>query len=343
MFNKRKATALCFALCTMLTTIACGNNAGNTSGSTAGNSDSTISTASEITDSQTDEQTADADRDPQGDIMMSVWETPSTPSGIEVEVLPEDLTQVEEIEQRGELRVGTTGDYKPMSFLDPETGRYEGFDAALAEDLAASLGVRLTYVPTTWPTLMEDTQAGKFDLAICGITITDERKEKALMSDGYMGNGKTLLCRKEDADKYTNLESINRPEVRVMENPGGLNEKFARENLPNATLIIHDTNAEIPGLIASGEADVMITEIQEAGYYVAQDERLAAPQIRRPFTHGKLGVLLPQGSEELLDYVNEFIAEEKDTGRIEELANQYIYQNLYELGEGGPEEMKPAA
>ena len=160
---------------------------------------------------------------------------------------------------------------------------------------------------------------------------------------GYMGNGKTLLCRKEDSDKYTNLESINRPEVRVMENPGGLNEKFARENLPNATLIIHDTNAEIPGLIASGEADVMITEIQEAGYYVAQDERLAAPQIRRPFTHGKLGVLLPQGSEELLDYVNEFIAEEKDTGRIEELANQYIYQNLYELGEDGSEEMKPAA
>ena len=56
-----------------------------------------------------------------------------------------------------------------------------------------------------------------------------------------------------------------------MENPGGLNEKFARENLPDATLIIHDVNQEIPGLIASGEADVMITEIMEAGYYVGQD------------------------------------------------------------------------
>ena len=129
----------------------------------------------------------------------------------------------------GVLRVGATGDYRPMSFRDPETGEYWGVDAALAEDLAAALGVELEYVPTTWPTLMADTLAGKFDLAICGITVTEARKEQALMSDGYLENGKTVLCRAEDADKYISIEAINRPEVTVMENPGGLNEKFARE------------------------------------------------------------------------------------------------------------------
>ncbi len=201
-----------------------------------------------------------------------------------------------------------------------------GFDAALAEDLAASLGVKTEYVKTSWPTLMEDTLAGKFDLAICGITITDARKEQALMSEGYLENGKTVLCRAEDAEKYTSLEAINHPEVRVMENPGGLNEKFARENLPDATLIIHEINQEIPGLVASGKADVMITEIMEAGYYVGQDERLAAPLIYEPFTNGQLGVLMPKGSEDLLSYVNEFLEEEKETGRIDELAEEYIYR-----------------
>lgn len=78
--------------------------------------------------------------------------------------------------------------------------------------------------------------------AIGGITITEARLEQALMSDGYLGNGKTVLCRREDADRYRSLDAINRPEVRVMENPGGLNEKFARENLPDATLIIHELN-----------------------------------------------------------------------------------------------------
>jgi ABC-type amino acid transport substrate-binding protein len=217
-----------------------------------------------------------------------------------------------------------------MSYLDPETGTYVGFDAELAEDLAASLGVDIQYVETSWPTLMEDTLAGKFDLAICGITITDARKEQALMSEGYLENGKTVLCRAEDADTYTSLEAINRPEVRVMENPGGLNEKFAREKLPDATLIIHDVNQEIPGLVASGEADVMITEIMEAGYYVGQDSRLAAPLIYEPFTNGQLGALMPKGSEDLLDYVNTFLKEEKDSGRIDELADKYIYRHIQE-------------
>lgn len=242
------------------------------------------------------------------------------------------------IRARGVLRVGTTGDYMPMSFLDPETHTYVGFDAELAERLAASLGVRVEYVPTTWPTLMEDTLAGKFDLAICGITVTDARREQALMSDGYLENGKTVLCRAEDAGKYTGLEAVNRPEVRVMENPGGLNEKFARENLPDATLIIHSVNQEIPGLVAAGEADVMITEILEAGWYVGQDSRLAAPLIFEPFTRGELGVLMPKGSEELLDYVNAFLAEQKASGWLDELAEKYVYRYIRT-----EEELQPAA
>ena len=210
-------------------------------------------------------------------------------------------TKLELIRERGVLKVGTTGDYMPMSFLDPEMGCYFGIDAELAEDLADSLGVKLEYVETTWPSLLEDTIAGRFDLAICGITITDDRREKALMSDSYLANGKTFLCRAEDACKYTSLEAINRPEVRVISNPGGTNEEFARENLPNAVLMLHDFNQEIPSMVASGEADIMITETVEAGYYAGRDDRLAAPMINRPFTLGGFGVLMPKGSEELLN------------------------------------------
>ncbi len=254
----------------------------------------------------------------------------------------QDRQTLDAILERGVLRVGSAGDYQPMSYLDPGTGKYVGFDAALAEDLAGDLGVDIEYVATSWPTLMDDTLAGKFDLAICGITITDARKEKALMSEGYLANGKTILCRAEDAGKYTSLEAVNRPEVRVMENPGGLNEKFARENLSEASLIIHDVNQEIPGLVASGEADVMITEIMEAGFYVGQDSRLAAPLIYEPFTNGELGVLMPKGSEDLLEYVNLFLEKEKSSGRLDDLADEYIYRYISDDDEQ-EEELEPAA
>ena len=223
------------------------------------------------------------------------------------------MSVIEIIRERGVLKVGTTLDYKPMSFIDPETGRYVGYDVELVKDLAAALDVDIEFVRTSWPTLIEDTLSCKFDLAICGITITDERKKQALMSDPYLENGKTILCRAEDVGKYLNVSSINRPGVRVMVNPGGLNEEFARQNLPDATLLIHDVNQDIPEMIALGTADVMITEVVEAKYYAGLDERLAAPLIQKPFTDGKFGILMPKGYDDLLKYVNEFLAVYKNS------------------------------
>ena len=240
----------------------------------------------------------------------------------------QDGDALQSVLARGVLRVGTTGDYCPMSYLNPRTHAYEGFDAALAEDLAAALGVGIEYVPTSWPDLMRDTLDRKFDLALCGITITQARKEQALMSEGYLENGKTILCRAEDAGKYTSLEAVNRPGVRVMENPGGLNEKFARERLPNAHLTIHPVNEEIPALVAEGKADVMITEILEAAYYCGKDARLAAPLLDRPFTNGQLGFLLPPRNEALLEYVNGFLEKERRSGRLDELSGKYIHLSV---------------
>ena len=104
-----------------------------------------------------------------------------------MEMIP--VTHKEKIRERGVLKVGTTGDYQPLSYFDFQTGRYIGFDAELAEDLADELNVEIEYVPTSWPSLMDDVRAGKFDLAVCGITITGMRKEQALMSEGYLENG----------------------------------------------------------------------------------------------------------------------------------------------------------
>lgn len=234
--------------------------------------------------------------------------------------------EVQKIKDRGEILVGTTGDYRPMSYLDPVTKVYVGYDVELAEDLAKDLNVKIKYVPTTWPTLMNDTVSKKFDLAICGITITENRKRQALMSDGYLQNGKTVLCRKEDANKYKSLESINKQEIKVIENPGGLNEKFARENLPNATLIIHNINEEIPELVATGKADVMITENIEASFYASKDKRLSAPLANTPFTQNQMGIILPKENKVLLDYINKFLSKERNSGRLEQLEKKYIFK-----------------
>lgn len=232
---------------------------------------------------------------------------------------------IEKITQRGRLEVGTTGDYRPLSFREPATGEYWGFGIDLAERIAARLGVDVAFVPTSWPTLTADVLAEpqRFDLAIGGISITPARLEIMDMSEGYLTNGKTILCRAEDADRFRTLADIDRPEVRVMVNPGGTNEKFARERLSHAALVVYDRNEDIPAQVAEGAADVMVTEILEAPWYVKTDVRLAAPLLAEPFTHGEIGALMRRGQDDLLGLVNEVIREMKADGSLRSLHEKY--------------------
>ena len=232
--------------------------------------------------------------------------------------------KVAEILDRGTILFGTTGDYRPLSFCEPD-GTYWGFGIEVAKEIANKLGVAPEFKKTSWPTLTADvlTEPQLFDLAIGGITITDARRETMLMSDGYLANGKTILCRASDADRYQSLADIDKPEVRVMVNPGGLNEKFANENLTHATIIVHQKNEEIPTLVAEGAADVMITEITEAPYYVQADSRLAAPLLDKPFNHGEIGVLMKKGQEDLLQMVNNVIRQMKSDGSLRKLHDKY--------------------
>ena len=66
------------------------------------------------------------------------------------------------------IRVGTPGDYRPFA-IKTDAG-YSGHDIDVIETMAKELGVKIEYVPTTWPNLVKDLQDDKFDVAVGGIT-----------------------------------------------------------------------------------------------------------------------------------------------------------------------------
>jgi len=191
------------------------------------------------------------------------------------------------------LRVGTPGDYRPFA-IKTDKGTYEGHDIDVIEAMAKVLGVRIDYVQTSWPNLMKDLLADKFDVAVGGITRNVARIRQADMLPGYAPFGKVALVRKEDASKYKSVDDLNQPSVRVIKNPGGTNEAFVLENLKQAQVSTHEKNAEIPALIAEGKGDVMITETYEALHYSKADPRLAAVFVDHPLTpENWLGFLMP--------------------------------------------------
>nr|6WUP_A Chain A, Ancestral cyclohexadienyl dehydratase, AncCDT-5 [synthetic construct] len=232
-------------------------------------------------------------------------------------------SRLDEIMQRGTLRVGTTGDYKPFSYRDPD-GQFTGFDIDMAESLAKSLGVKVEFVPTTWPTLMDDFQADKFDIAMGGVSVTPERQKKADFSEPYMTDGKTPIVRCEDADKYQTLEQIDRPDVRVVVNPGGTNERFARAHLKQAQITVYPDNVTIFQEIVAGRADVMMTDAVETRYQQKLHPGLCAVHVDKPFTHSEKAYLLPRGDPAFKAYVDQWLHQAMQSGTYQRIFDKWL-------------------
>src|SRR5215475_8595193 len=166
-------------------------------------------------------------------------------------------SRLDEIISRGTLRVGMTGDYLPFTYLDKETQKFRGFDVDMAEALGKALGVKVEFVQTAWLQLMKDFEAQKFDVAMGGVSVTLDRQKKGLFSTPIMREGKTPIARCADKDKFATLSDIDKPGTRVIVNPGGSNERFARANIKNAEIRVYGDNVTIFEEIARGNADLM--------------------------------------------------------------------------------------
>lgn len=201
------------------------------------------------------------------------------------------------------LRVGTPGDYRPFSMQ--ADGKHEGHDIELIEKLAKELGVNIEYVNSSWPTLAKDLTDDKFDIAVGGITRTKARMLFADFLPAYAPFGKVALTRQELKDRFTTPESLNQPDVRVIKNPGGTNEIYVDTHLQKAKVTVHPNNAEIPGMIAEGKGDIMITETAEALLYSKKDKRLYAAFIDNPLTPvNYMGFMIPKDDPDYVRVMN---------------------------------------
>src|SRR3954468_5797533 len=193
-------------------------------------------------------------------------------------------SRLDDIIKRGTLRVGMTGDYQPLPYFDRAPSKFRRFDVDMAEALGKALGVKVEFVPTAWPKLMKDFEADQFDIAMGGVSVTLDRQKKGFFSTPIMREGKTPIARCADVGKYQSITDIDKKGTRVIVNPGGTNERFARANIKEADITVFPDNTVIFEEIAKGNADLMMTDASETRYQQKQHQGvLCAVHPDKPF------------------------------------------------------------
>ncbi len=98
--------------------------------------------------------------------------------------------------------------YEPMNYHDPDTGELTGFDTEFAQAVCKELGVEPVFQEIEWDQKEMELKSKTIDCIWNGLTVTEERKENMAFSKSYVENKQVVVIKKDNADKFTNIDSL---------------------------------------------------------------------------------------------------------------------------------------
>jgi cyclohexadienyl dehydratase len=226
----------------------------------------------------------------------------------------------------GELKVGTTGDWDPMTMKDPATNKYVGFDIDVMRELAKDMGVKVTFVPTEWKTIVSGITSGRYDIST-SVTKTPKRAEVAGFTDTYYKYGTVPVVLKKNLKKYSTWESLNNRKVTIATTLGTSQEEKAKEFFPKSKLQSVEAPARDFQEVLAGRADGNITSSTEANKLVIKYPQLAiVPDGEK--NPAFLAMMVGKNDKIWNDYVNEWIKTKKTSGFFKSLLVKYNLKSL---------------
>jgi polar amino acid transport system substrate-binding protein len=118
---------------------------------------------------------------------------------------PQDLLAT--IQDRGFLRVSTDPEYPPQSFLNEETGQWEGFDIDVATEIGRRMGVDVEFITPNWGQIIAGSWQDRWDVSVGSMTVTPERAEVLHFMTPYYYTPAAVAVRQDEASQYTDIET----------------------------------------------------------------------------------------------------------------------------------------
>ena len=232
-------------------------------------------------------------------------------------------SRLQKVQETGVLRVGTTGDFMPMSFRDPGSNEFRGHQIDAANELAKDLGVKVEFVVTDWKSIMTAVQSDKFDIAMTGTSMSVARAKAAAFSTPWGRNAFFPLVLKKDAAKFKSWEALNNPKVTAAYNLGTTMEQFVQTNMPKVKVKRVESPARDFQELLAGKADFMVASLIEGAALMKQYPELQLVFLDKPKNSIPMAFLMAADDQQWLNFVNNWITIKKQNGYFTEINKKW--------------------
>ncbi|AEK61113.1 transporter substrate-binding domain-containing protein [Collimonas fungivorans] len=182
-------------------------------------------------------------------------------AGVTLNAFAADL--LDTVKTRGTLKVAMEGNYPPFNFKDPKSGELTGFEVDVAKLLAAKLGVKPEFTTTEWSGILAGLGAGKYDVILNQVGITEARQKAFDFSQPYTLSTAQLIVRKDEKRSFPTLESLKGYKLGLGQ---GTNFEQKAKAVAGIDVKTYPGSPEYLADLASGRIDAALNDRLLVGY-----------------------------------------------------------------------------
>lgn len=216
-------------------------------------------------------------------------------------------SRLQAIQSSGRIRIGTTGDFNPMSFRDPASREYRGHQIECGQRLARDMNVRAEFVATDWRTLINGLVADQYDIVCTGTSMSVARAMAASFTIPWGRNAFVPLVHRRNATRFANWDAMNQRGVTIGTNLGTTMEQFVQQGLPNATLRRVESPARDWQELLGGRVDATMSSLIEAAFLTKEYPDLVAIFQDNPRNPIPMAFLSPLNDQVFTNFLNAWI------------------------------------
>ncbi|MDY3818841.1 MAG: basic amino acid ABC transporter substrate-binding protein [Lachnospiraceae bacterium] len=220
--------------------------------------------------------------------------------------------------EEGKLIMGTNAAFPPYEYYEGDT--IVGIDAEIAQAIADELGLELVIEDMEFDGIIGAVTAGKVDMGLAGMTVTEDRLENVNFSDTYAHASQVVIVTNDS--EIATVDDLANKTVGVQ--LGTTGDIYA-EDIEGVTLERYNKGFEAVQSLLTGKIDAVIIDEQPAKAFVSQNEGIKI--LEEKFTDEDYAAAIAKDNTELVEAVNKALASLKSSGKLDEIVAKYITED----------------